>query len=78
MIDGIYMNDGEAALYLWYSGGNKYWITDEGMRQGAVALLTLYGKSVDTHVIGPGQMAAMGVVVGPRAPGTDEWGNYVG
>lgn len=78
MIDGIYQNEGENAQYLWYSGGNKYWITDEGMRQGALALLQWFGKSTDIHVIGPGQMAAMGVVIGPRPPGTDQWGNVGG
>jgi len=78
MVDGIYMNEGEGALYLWYTGGNKYWITDDGMLEGAKALLTWFGKSTDTHVIGPGQMAAMGTVIGPIPSGCDQWGNWVG
>jgi hypothetical protein len=60
---------------VWYSGGGKYWITDKGMRDGAVAMCTVFGRSSETHVVGPGQFAAMGVVIGPRPAGTDEWGN---
>jgi hypothetical protein len=74
MIDGIYRSNGPAE-YVWYSGGNKFWITDDGMRQGALALLTVFGRSTDVHEVGPGQFAAMGVVVGQRPPGVDDWGN---
>lgn len=74
MIDGIYQSNGPEE-YVWYSGGAKYWITDPGMKDGAVALLTWFGKSTDVHVVGPGQFAAMGTVVGPVPPGCDPWGN---
>lgn len=76
MIDGIYQSNGPA-IYVWYSGGNKYWITDDGMWDGAIALCRAFGRSPDAHVVSPGQFAAMGLVIGPRPDGTDEWGNYV-
>lgn len=76
MIDGIYQSNGPA-LYVWYSGGNKYFITDDGMWDGAIALCKAFGRSPDPHVVSPGQFAAMGLVIGPRPDGTDEWGNYV-
>lgn len=74
MIDGIYQSNGDA-LFVWYSGGNKYWITDDGMWDGAIALCRAFGKSPDPHVVSPGQFAAMGLVIGPIPPGYDPWGN---
>lgn len=76
MIDGIYKTEGGDAQYVWYSGGNKFWLPDPEALEAAVALCTIFGRPTDTHVVGEAQMRAMGVVQGPRAPGTDEWGNY--
>lgn len=80
MIDGIYRSNlpGATEEFVWYSGGNKYWITDDGMRDGAKALLRWFGKPEETHVVGPGQFAAQGIVLGPVPPGHDQWGNYTG
>ena len=76
MLLGIYQTNGPA-LYLCYSGGNKYFITDDWMWDGAIQLCQSNGIPADPYPVQPGFFAAMGTVVGPRPDGTDEWGNYV-
>jgi hypothetical protein len=76
MLLGIYQTNGPA-LYVCYSGGNKFFITDDGMWDGAIQLCQSNNIPADPYPVQPGFFAAMGMVVGPRPDGTDEWGNYV-
>lgn len=76
MLLGIYQSNGPA-LYVCYSGGNKFFITDDGMWTGAIQLCQSNNIPADPYPVEPGFFAAMGLVVGPRPDGTDEWGNYV-
>ena len=76
MLLGIYQTNGPA-LYVCYSGGNKFFITDDGMWDGAIQLCQSNKIPADPYPVQPGFFAAMGMVVGPRPDGTDEWGNYV-
>lgn len=75
---GIYQPNGSTALFLAYSGGIKYWITDEGMWNGAIQLCQSNGIPADPYPVEPGFFAAMGMVTGPVPDGFDAWGNPTG
>lgn len=78
IFDGLWKRDNHDAIFAIYKNGTKLWVTDDGMLNGMVALQTLNGfpDAGTVRVQNDGGMfAAFGLVIGPRPPGTDEWGN---
>ena len=81
LFDGLWKRDNSDAVYAIYADGTKKWMTDLGILNATVALESLNGATPDQCEVrtqnDPGMFAAFGLVIGPRPPGTDEWGNPV-
>lgn len=81
LFDGLWKRDNSDAVYAIYSDGTKKWQTDMGILNGTIALETINGCDPVMVTVreqsDPGMFAAMGLVIGPRPAGTDEWGNPV-
>lgn len=77
MVDGIYETNG-GAVYLCWKSGNKMWLQDMTMVDRAQAYCRLNGVSDQIHNVASdlAYFAILGIVVGPRPAGTDEWGNF--
>lgn len=81
LFDGFWRRDNSDAVYAIWKNGTKQWMTDPGYQNAMAALQKINGADdVMTSVrvqTDPAMFAAFGLVVGPREPNTDEWGNRV-
>jgi hypothetical protein len=81
LFDGFWRRDNSEAVYAIWKNGTKQWITDLGYLNAMTSLMRINGAD-DTQCSvrvqnDPAMFAAFGLVIGPREPNTDEWGNRV-
>lgn len=81
LFDGFWRRENSQAVYAIWKNGTKQWMTDPGYLNAMTNLQAINGATAEQLSVrvmdDPAMFAAFGLVLGPREPSTDEWGNIV-
>ena len=79
IFDGFWRRDNGPAVFAIYKNGTKVWVQNDGDLNAYKNLMALNGATAEQQSVrvqpDPCMFTAFGVIIGPRPPGVDEYGN---